>query len=138
MRFSILVSKKLLPCGCCETIKHLLYRFLVMSSSFPVKSALHPFSRFFVGNRLKKSQNMPFWQCYSISSYWFVCIRFSVFLHKTLKRQVLSDFVLVFGLVHNCPKKKLKWTFLIIFFCSYNFPEFSQNFGNSVPMKMKK
>ncbi len=82
---------------------------------------------FFVGNRLKNSQNIPFWECYSISSYWFVCIRFSVFLRKTLKRQVLSDFVLVFGLVYNSPKKKLKLTFLIILFyhiIALNFPEF--------------
>ncbi len=94
---------------------------------FPSIECFASIFAFFVGNRLKNSQNMPFWQCYSISSYWFVCIRFSVFLRKTLKRQVLSDFVLVFGLVHNSPKKKLKLTFLIIFFyhiIALNFPEF--------------
>ncbi len=41
----------------------------------------------------KTQKNIPFSECYSISSYWLVCIRSTVFLRKTLKK---TRFVILF------------------------------------------
>ncbi len=106
------------------------YKTLIIQVSrnvllFPSIECFASIFAFFLGNRLKNSQNMCFWHCYSISSYWFVWIRFSVFLRKTLKRQVLSDFVLVFGLVHKS-EKKAKINFFENILLSYNCPKFSR------------
>ncbi len=129
MSFSILVSKKLLyiheflrflPCGSCER-KVLLpenNKTLIIHVSrnvlfFPNRDFFASFFAFFVGNKLKNTQNIPLWLCYCISSYWLIFICFSVFLRKTPKRHVFSNFF-------SIPKK------------------FCQNFGILVPIKKNK
>ncbi len=103
-----MVSKKLLyineflrflPCGSCER-KVLLpenNNTLIIYVSrnvlfFPNRDYFASFFAFFVGNKLKNTQNIPLWLCYCISSYWLIFICFSVFLRKTPKRHVFSNF----------------------------------------------
>ncbi len=104
----VLVNEKFF---CPKIIRHSLYMFLVMSFSFPIGTALHPFSRFLLVTSSK-----------TLKIYLFGNV--IVFLHIGWFSSVLAVFYV----------KHRKDTFSVILF---SIPkEYSQNFGILVPMKM--